>query len=53
MQRKLTAPLILTFCLWEDFMRNDKPSKTARKVALNIVTLGAKHGMEFFSVATK
>ena len=27
-------------------MRNDKPSKTARKVALNIVTLGAKQGMD-------
>lgn len=27
-------------------MRTNKPSKTARKVALNIVTLGAKHGME-------
>ncbi|MHC4598426.1 MAG: hypothetical protein ACYS47_05420, partial [Planctomycetota bacterium] len=26
-------------------MRNGKPSKTARKVALNIVTLGAKPGM--------
>jgi methyltransferase (TIGR00027 family) len=28
------------------FMRKDKPSKTARKVALNIVTLGAKPGMD-------
>ncbi len=27
-------------------MRKDKPSMTARKVALNIVTLGAKAGME-------
>jgi methyltransferase (TIGR00027 family) len=27
-------------------MRKEKPSKTARKVALNIVTLRAKHGME-------
>jgi methyltransferase (TIGR00027 family) len=27
-------------------MRRDRPSKTARKVALNIVTLGAKPGME-------
>jgi methyltransferase (TIGR00027 family) len=27
-------------------MRKDKPSMTARKVALNIVTLGAKQGME-------
>jgi len=27
-------------------MRKDKPSKTARKVALNIVTLGAKPGMD-------
>jgi methyltransferase (TIGR00027 family) len=27
-------------------MRTEKPSKTARKVALNIVTLGAKRGME-------
>ncbi len=27
-------------------MQKDKPSKTARKVALNIVTLGAKSGME-------
>ena len=27
-------------------MRKETPSKTARKVALNIVTLGAKHGME-------
>jgi methyltransferase (TIGR00027 family) len=27
-------------------MRKDTPSKTARKVALNIVTLGAKPGME-------
>lgn len=27
-------------------MRAEKPSKTARKVALNIVTLGAKRGME-------
>jgi len=27
-------------------MRKDKPSKTARKVALNIVTLGAKTGMD-------
>ena len=26
-------------------MRKAKPSKTARKVALNIVTLGAKPGM--------
>jgi methyltransferase (TIGR00027 family) len=30
----------------EDDMRKDTPSKTARKVALNIVTLGAKPGME-------
>jgi methyltransferase (TIGR00027 family) len=29
----------------EDNMRKDTPSKTARKVALNIVTLGAKPGM--------
>ena len=27
-------------------MRTEKPSKTARKVALNIITLGAKRGME-------
>jgi len=27
-------------------MRKAKPSKTARKVALNIVTLGAKPGMD-------
>jgi methyltransferase (TIGR00027 family) len=27
-------------------MRKEKPSKTARKVALNIVTLGAKSGMD-------
>ena len=27
-------------------MREDKPSKTARKVALNIVTLGAKQGLD-------
>jgi methyltransferase (TIGR00027 family) len=27
-------------------MRKDKPSKTARKVALNVVTLGAKPGMD-------
>ena len=27
-------------------MRKDTPSKTARKVALNIVTLGAKPGMD-------
>lgn len=27
-------------------MQKEKPSKTARKVALNIVTLGARHGME-------
>ncbi len=27
-------------------MRKDKPSMTARKVALNIVTLGAKPGMD-------
>ena len=27
-------------------MRKDKPSRTAYKVALNIVTLGAKRGME-------
>ena len=27
-------------------MRNDKPSTTARKVALNIISLGAKNGME-------
>ena len=27
-------------------MENDKPSKTARKAALNIVTLGTKRGME-------
>ena len=27
-------------------MRKEEPSKTARKVALNIVTLGSKHGME-------
>mgnify|MGYP001552029321 FL=1 len=27
-------------------MRTEKPSKTARKVALNIVTLGAKRGMK-------
>ena len=27
-------------------MRKDKPSKTARKVALNIVSLGAKQGMD-------
>ena len=27
-------------------MRKDTPSKTARKVALNIVTLGVKPGME-------
>jgi len=29
-------------------MRKDKPSSTARKVALNIVTLGAKPGMNAF-----
>ena len=29
-------------------MRQDKPSKTAYKVALGIVTLGAKPGMERF-----
>jgi methyltransferase (TIGR00027 family) len=29
-------------------MRKDKPSRTAYKVALNIVTLGAKPGMEAF-----
>ncbi|MFC1852381.1 hypothetical protein ACFL27_19460 [candidate division CSSED10-310 bacterium] len=27
-------------------MRKDKPSKTARKVALNIVNLGTKPGMD-------
>ncbi|KKK53819.1 hypothetical protein LCGC14_3090960, partial [marine sediment metagenome] len=27
-------------------MRRDKPSKTAYKVALNILTLGAKPGMD-------
>ncbi len=27
-------------------MRKDKPSRTAYKVALNIVTLGAKQGMD-------
>ena len=27
-------------------MRRDKPSTTARKVALNIISLGAKPGME-------
>ena len=27
-------------------MRKDTPSRTARKVALEIVTLGAKQGME-------
>ena len=27
-------------------MRKDKPSRTALKVALNIVTLGSKPGME-------
>jgi len=27
-------------------MYKDKPSNTARKVALNIVTLGAKSGMD-------
>ena len=34
-----------TFCLEGRPMRKDKPSRTARKVALNIVTLGAKPGM--------
>jgi len=29
-------------------MRKDKPSRTAYKVALNIVTLGAKPGMDRF-----
>ena len=29
-------------------MRKDKPSRTALKVALNIVTLGSKPGMEAF-----
>ena len=27
-------------------MQKERPSKTARKVALNIVTLGAKRGMD-------
>ncbi len=27
-------------------MRTQKPSKTARKVALNVITLGARHKME-------
>ncbi len=29
-------------------MRKDKPSRTAYKVAMNIVTLGAKPGMDKF-----
>lgn len=31
-----------------DSMRKDKPSKTAYKVAMNVVTLGAKPGMDRF-----
>jgi len=31
-------------------MRKDKPSRTALKVAFNIVTLGSKPGMNFFEV---
>lgn len=33
-------------CLWGIRMQKDRPSKTARKVALNILALGAKRGME-------
>ena len=35
-----------TFCSEEHAMRKDRPSKTARKVALNVLTLGAKPGMD-------
>ena len=38
----LTSP----FCFEEDSIRQDKPSRTAYKVALNIVTLGAKPGLD-------
>ncbi len=41
--RKLDNNLFLTE---EHSMRKDKPSRTAYKVALNIVTLGAKPGMD-------
>jgi len=36
------------FCFGGDSMRKDKPSRTAYKVALNVVTLGAKPGMDRF-----
>jgi methyltransferase (TIGR00027 family) len=36
------------FCFEEDSVRKDKPSRTAYKVALNVVTLGAKPGMDRF-----
>lgn len=34
------------FCFKGDSVHKDKPSKTAYKVALNVVTLGAKSGMD-------
>ena len=48
MQRTLIAPLIQAFCFEGDSVRKDKPSRTAYKVALNVVTLGAKPGMDRF-----
>ncbi len=41
---QLTSP----FCFEGDSVRKDKPSRTAYKVALNVVTLGAKPGMDRF-----
>jgi methyltransferase (TIGR00027 family) len=41
-----TERLMATFCFEEVSMRKDKPSRTAYKVALNVVTLGAKSGMD-------
>ena len=36
------------FCFEGDSVQKDKPSRTAYKVALNVVTLGAKPGMDRF-----
>lgn len=42
------ASFSVVFCFKGDSMQKEKPSRTAYKVALNIVTLGAKPGMDRF-----
>jgi hypothetical protein len=39
-------PYEYKFCFEENSMREDRPSRTAYKVALNVLTLGAKPGMD-------